>query len=908
MKKVVIAILVLVALAVGGGLYWKWQQPQTVVSNPVDAIPISAALVLSYPHLTKTVDQFENQDYYQSLAGIKQLDAFFARNLLLDSLMRYNQELKTALAHTVLWSSYHTFPNDSIHFFHALKPANGTIQQVVGAFEKALRNKSALTQHNLEGQTVYKAVLSNPFDIVFFTVKNELLLAASDMRLLHASISQLATNQSLQQDHGFKKALNAAGKNVEANVFIRWSKMPLYLQGLLKDSTWVTHTLTNLAAWTELDLNMKPQGITLNGFTYTTDSVPQFLQVFLNQRPQTIAFPEVLPASTSSFLFFGIEDGISFSSNYRELLAETNRLAAFEAGLDSINRVYGIDLEQNFLSWIGHAFGTTITDPQQMPLTHNRYLVMETKSEQLAVKLLDELAAKLAEKTNRIPETVPVNGILVKELPLNGMLEALLGPFFTPYENPSYAVLKNHVIVGTNTQAVVRYVQFAQADRTLAKELWFSRFAENLSSTYNVFSYQHLKRMEALAPTYFNRKTVSALKDNPQLAQNFEAVGTQITSAGTSFYTNTFIKYEPTWHKEEETMWEAQTDAAPLTTPTFVLNHLSNQPEVLVQDKNHALYLFNKVGKRLFKAEIAEPIESEIVQVDAFRNGKLQYVFNTKNYIYLIDRNGQLVPGFPIKLAAPARTHLAVFDYDNNHDYRLIISCTNNRIYNYNIRGKKVQGWRHNRAPDPTIHSFKHLLVAGKDYLITGESNGKVHLLDRAGKNRVKVEQRIAPSQNNEIQVFKASNKQFTGAYITDKQGRIYHIALNGAVQTIDVGKFSPEHRFLVEDLDNDGLPEFIFSDLNMLQVFDTKKQKLIEQRIAPSATTPRLYPITENQTGIGFCYQDAEQLVLFATDGSTAAGFPLSGSSIFDLYQDQHETLVVSTGSENTLWIQAIR
>jgi len=46
------------------------------------------------------------------------------------------------------------------------------------------------------------------------------------------------------------------------------------------------------------------------------------------------------------------------------------------------------------------------------------------------------------------------------------------------------------------------------------------------------------------------------------------------------------------------------------------------------------------------------------------------------------------------------------FDYDNNNDYRLLITCKNKRIYNYTIKGKKVKGWKHNRGSDPTIHQF----------------------------------------------------------------------------------------------------------------------------------------------------------------------------------------------------------
>jgi len=70
-------------------------------------------------------------------------------------------------------------------------------------------------------------------------------------------------------------------------------------------------------------------------------------------------------------------------------------------------------------------------------------------------------------------------------------------------------------------------------------------------------------------------------------------------------------------------------------------------------------------------------------------------------------------------------------------------------------------------------------------------------------------------------------------------------------------GKFSPEHHFMVADLDADGSPEFIFYDLNMLQVLKPGQKKVFEQRIEPSATKPRLIELEDGKLGIGFCYQD---------------------------------------------------
>jgi len=909
-KKVIIAIIsVLIIALVAGGLYWKSLQQTPSSSDPIDAIPVSATLVVSYPNLTKTWDTFQEQDYYNLLATIKQLEIFFAPNMMIDSLMRYDEEIKNALADATLWSSYHAKSRDSLDFFHVIKPSNGGTNRVIDAFKKSLTKTGVVSEQRLGETTVIKVVFKNPYAISYFTTENELILSSSDIALLKTAIAQLRSGKSLKNDADFTNAIDAAGKNVDANIFVNFKKMPAYLKGILKPGIGSLQSIIgNFASWMELDMNMKSDGFMFNGFSYTNDTLPHYLGLFLNQKPQSITFPDVLPSNTASFLFFGISNAISFSSDYRALLQENGKLNMLDAELDSINSLYEIDLEQSLLGWIGNSFGLCITEPQQESFADKSYLVFETKSPDLAEKLLNDLSSALTVQNKMVAKTLDVNGTTIHQLPMNGMVEKLLGDEFAAYKNPFYVILENHVVFGISSEALVSYIQYVQADRTLAKELAYSRFAENLGSTFNIFSYHQIRRSKKILNSYLNHEAQNMLEANPELTQDFEALGGQITSTGSSFYSSIFVKYNPNSEATEETTWKAKISGKAISNPLFVKNHLSREPEVLVQDESNALYLFNKAGQQLFKAEIAEKIESVPVQVDAFKNGALQYIFNTKSFIYLIDRDGNPVDGYPVKLKAAAQTNLAVLDYDNDKEYRLLITCNNKHIYNYDIKGKPVSGWRHNSASDLTVHPFTHLLVSKKDYLITGESNGKIHLLDRTGKNRVPVKDRVEPSANNHLQVFNSTESAFTGIYITSKEGKIYRISLDGKVGPMDLGKFSPEHHFLVSDLDKDGKPEFIFSDLNMLQVFNYKKQKVFEKRLDPSATVPFLIDLGEGGLGIGFCFKDPEQLVLYGAKGEMKEGFPLSGKSAFDIFKTDTDLLVVSLETDTTLTIQYLR
>ena len=97
--------------------------------------------------------------------------------------------------------------------------------------------------------------------------------------------------------------------------------------------------------------------------------------------------------------------------------------------------------------------------------------------------------------------------------------------------------------------------------------------------------------------------------------------------------------------------------------------------DVVVQDVQNTLYLFSSQGNLYWKKDLKEPIIGPIQQVDLYKNKKWQMAFRTQKYLYILDRNGKEVKPFKIKLPASDKPlPLAIFDYDNNKNYRFRVS------------------------------------------------------------------------------------------------------------------------------------------------------------------------------------------------------------------------------------------
>ena len=187
----------------------------------------------------------------------------------------------------------------------------------------------------------------------------------------------------------------------------------------------------------------------------------------------------------------------------------------------------------------------------------------------------------------------------------------------------------------------------------------------------------------------------------------------------------------------------------------WVKNHNNNTYELLVQDTNNKLYLINQKGQVLWKKELSSTIQGRIQEVDLFKNNKIQFAFTTKNEFMILDRNGNQVDSFYKEYNNNLKP-LSVFDYDKNRNYRFLISHDNN-VEMYDNKMKLVSGFEFNKTKSDIVNQPQHIRIGTKDYIIVAEEKGKLHILDRRGKDRTKVKQKFTFAKNEKLIHYKGS-------------------------------------------------------------------------------------------------------------------------------------------------------
>lgn len=903
MKKIIIAVITLVVIAVGVAGYIIYQRQIAPPSPAAQAISTDAALVFRFNNLSSAWKTLSNTPYVDDLSDVDILGLIFKDAAFLDSLIENNSDAAYIFSESALWATIQSVNDQQAYCFYAQLPAVNLNKRVDALITSLLNDSVTVTNLNHNDVVVRKLAVDE--NASFYAVHKGVFIYSYDVELIKQSIDQLNNTISVAADPYFLKALETAGTKVDGNVFVNFRTIPDFLTVFFKEELKKNYNhISEFGAWAEVDLNIKDDGLMLNGFSFSNDTVGHYLNIFTKQAPQTVNFPSVLPDNTASFLFFGIENVIPFYVDYQEHLERMGRLADYREQIRQINEEYGIDVELDLLSWIGHEIGVAVVESKSTTFADDTYAVLKAGNIESTTRTLDNLVESLEAKTGKKGVSETYNNHTIKYIALPKILPRLFGSAFEQMQESYYTIIDDYVVFGNNVPAIKEFINSYLSDKTLNKDLYYSAFSENLSDQFNIFLYSNFSKSTNIYKSYTNKSAADLLDEQKHLFNNFEAISVQISANQGSFYNNVYIKYNPEREGSSQSSLEARLDTTFSRPPVFFVNHYSDENEIFVQDDANTIYLLNNTGQVLWRKQLSEKIMGEVHQVDVFKNNKFQLFFSTKSHLHLIDRNGDDVENFPVKLKSPATCPVAVFDYVKNKDYRFVIACKDLEVYNYDKSGKEVRGWNFMKVKGQFIHPFQHILISGKDYIVNYDVDGRLYGVDRRGKQRMKFNDNIGFSPNNEISFWKTSSAETSDIIASDTTGKIYQISFSGKVETFKLQEFTPRHFFKVLDFHNDKKPEYVFFDLNQLSVFNEERKLAYKIRFEEQIThAPLFFKYPDNTWKIGVVSDQSNEIFLYNSDGTPVEGFPMKGNTPFDISViNDKQPLVLATGTEDNV------
>jgi hypothetical protein len=824
--------------------------------------------------------------------------------LQFDSILSTNSQIKTIFEQHKLFICLHPSEKRGIEpLFIAELPSIGYKYTIENFIKEVNGEKSIVLQKKYLSTTISKLNVAGLEQLFSFAVHKGVFIGSFEESLIRSAIDQLESGIPVTDGETFKRLEIAAGKNVDANIFVNYSGFSILARSLTgkQNHAWL-HFLNDLGDWSEADLIIKPQELLLTGYTLSSGDGSKLLDSY-RQEPQSIKIPEVLPHDISLLYHFAYADfrqHLQMENTYREM----NQL---KAGADSLLYALtvrtGFDPRSYFNPWVGKEVALALSG-ETNDTTARKYIVIHASDIKAATdsiaSLTDRLDPSTRKKKNKVWEE-EFEDYTIRLLKLKGLFPVLFGSLFEGWECPYYFTIRDYVVFANSPGALKYLITNFYIQKTLAVNPNFRSFSNGISDKSNIFFYCNTRRSIQTISDFLSEDLSKVLMENNSILRTFEGIAVQFSYTTDMFYTSIYLRYNPLYEEEKPEGWITEISGNVVGKPFLTRNEETGKLNVVVFDDLNNIYLIDHFGKVTWKTPLIDLPLSQIYVIDNYRNGKKQFLFNTSSYLYLIDRSGNYVGDYPVKFMAEATCGIEMLENEESQDYRLLVALSDNRIYNMDINAKAVTGWQKVSTVQPVKVPVQHLQYDEKDYIFITDENGNVTIVNRKGETRINLKKGFRKATNSEFHINQTNSK---GTFITtDTDGKLVYVTENGKVDRTDFGDYSSEHFFLYEDITKDDSKDYIFLDQNKLNVFDKMKEPVLEFQFPEMITVqPVTFKASSDQWLIGVVASEEGKIYLFSQNGQVFKDNNFTGNTPFavgSINGDGKLNLVIGDGNK---------
>ncbi|MDG2173625.1 MAG: hypothetical protein P8K70_01195 [Flavobacteriaceae bacterium] len=470
-------------------------------------------------------------------------------------------------------------------------------------------------------------------------------------------------------------------------------------------------------------------------------------------------------------------------------------------------------------------------------------------------------------KTQKYKSYNNYKGKEILEIPETEKINSLTNPLLSEINPDKLVIIDNFLFISNSLKSLKTVIE-----NYLLKNTY--QYSENYKKSKSLMSKESSFDINSKNGSLINFSKLIGIKP---VKNKFNNVKFQIVNENEILHINGVIDNynNESLNKKINKIFSTKIKGKIVMNPHFVTNHITKAKEIVVQDNNNHLYLISNQGKVIWKKKLAGKILGKIKQVDIYKNGRLQLIFVTEKRLYVLDRNGKEVKPFPKVFRDKITQPLSVFNYDNNKNYRFLVT-QNNELLMYDSKGKIVKGFKYEKSSD-IIYSPKHYRIKNKD-IITVKTEKGLKILNRRGKIRIKIKDNIKFSNTD---VFRFNNYLIC----TSEKGNLVQIDMNGSVSTRKLN-LSNNHK--------------INSKYNLVSIIDGNKLTNLNKSIDlpfGNYSDPLIFSYNKRKKFSIFDNQ-SKKIYLFDDKLNLVESFPLYSISNIDLDnidKDQNLELILA-------------
>lgn len=800
---------------------------------------------------------------------------------IIDSAIRKHSDLDKMLKGKRLLISLHN-PKATQNEFLFLLELPPAFLNIGGSHILEKYGQAKLTEEReLHGVNCRRVVFGNTGVSLWYAFYRGLFMASYEAQLLANAIKQSDNVGFLANDEGFQKLSSLAGKNVDANLYIHFSKFPGVLNEFsAKGFAPGFSRLGNFARWAQLDLFVGQKKIMLGGYTLASGS--DFLKLFKNQEPMVPTALNLLPAQTASFIYLCFKDFGSFVGNYNNYLSQISKNNPSNTALLDVSTAE--NLKEAAISEIAVA----LVNGEMSTAAANSFVILHTLAPEKLDRMLDETLADEATKAITIQDKELRKAVFGK------FFDRFLFNIFPEFDTTYYYAVGEYFIFCPSPENLNKFVGNYVLGNTLVNDKGFDGLSRNLSQKSNILLYYNPSRASSFHHFFLKDETAGKFDSNLPALDGLEGVALQFSGGGDLIYTTMLIQnkegvtysnanpnlpeitpevdsanVEDIATEPTETItdsisgarWMTVLDAPVVGKPWFI--PAKNKKGIVVAfDKKATMYILDEDGEIQHRVSLKELPVSEL-----FAGKSASFLFSTQTSIHQYGFDGKPAKGFPVSLHEKATNGISVYYPQKGSENRIFYAGESNTIYCLDMQGKSLKTWVKPKANNLVVQPIRFLSTNEGTHIIIPQKNGKVLITNLKGEVKLSTGDSFTNAANSEFYLNETNKKSLL--LTTDNKGNLVYVSSKGPVEKTVFDNFSKNHFFVYDDFDGNNQPDFIYLDGTNLVVYDKLRKVLLQHQFDKSINhSPVMikYPRVGNL--IGVFSQSTNELYLLSREG----------------------------------------
>lgn len=510
------------------------------------------------------------------------------------------------------------------------------------------------------------------------SVKDGFVLASPSETILKSSVRHLEKKVSILDAAGFDEAASSVkGADV---LFISNAHMGRLLPAVLnKTYAGSKDFLVRLSDWTAFDLSRSAETVSLDGAAVYDRESTDFMTVLEKSIPSVSSVSSVLPSYTLFAVSLPMKEIEPYIAAYQSYLDTRQKLQTNLASRNAFEKEYKVTPEA-----LAAALG------------------------------IREVAAAFIKNGSDIEKITLLrtgkNADYVDSVDYDSMASVLFGDFFSR-KGETETIFADGWIISAGKETIKAYKEGEIAKYSLKNLLTDTGKGDLLArkatsaSVYFSFSEERSALKDLFTPAFL--KLLTPLIEEAEVAPAVLSISKDKIGMGLDFE-----MFALSLQKSNEAVFERDTTVVVPSGPFKVKNSGTGKMNEFYQNSHKSLCL-REDGKDLWGIPFDKLICGRAGTVDFYANGKLQILFGAGSSIYLLDRLGRYVTGFPLDLKKDILLGPDIYDFSGNRKYNIMVLHKDNTIEMYNLQGAKPASWKGIAVGDETIKSLPERIDLG---------------------------------------------------------------------------------------------------------------------------------------------------------------------------------------------------